>query len=188
MKMIILIIALVLISPASALEFRFNQSSTVEIPLQFDCDEIEILRYEDVPAEENLISELSSEALNNSNDSKETISKTDLKNFYKQSDFNVIGKTRKTCPASFKIKIPDDSGFYYLPVKIYAGSEESIQYVGIEVLEAEKEPEPALVSCECESCEEPMTLFESLLLTIVMLLFFCFGMLSYKIIRRFRRK
>ena len=185
--MSLVVLALVLISPASALEFRFNQSATVEIPLQFDCDEIEILRYEDVPAEENLISELSSEALNNSNDSKETISKTDLKNFYKQNDFNVIGKTRKTCPASFKIKIPDDSGFYYLPVKIYAGSEETIQYVGIEVLEVEREPEPATAECKCE-CEEPMTLFGSLLLTIAMLLFFCFGMISYKIIRRLRRK
>jgi hypothetical protein len=186
MKMMIVVLAFFLISPALAMEFKFNQSDTVEIPLQFDCDEIEILRYEDVPAEETLISESSSEELNNSKDNQ-AISKTDLKNFYKQNDFNVIGKTRKDCPASFKIKIPDEAGFYYLPIKIYAGSEETIQYIGIEVVEIEKEPEPAPISYECEPCEN-MTLFESLLLTIVILIFFVFGMLSYKIVRRLRRK
>jgi hypothetical protein len=185
MKMTIVVLAFFLISPALAMDFKFNQSDIVEIALQFDCDEIEILRYEDVPAEESRTSELSAEELNNSDN--QAVSKTDLKNFYKRNDFNVIGKTRKICPASFKIKIPDESGFYYLPIKIYAGSEETIQYIGIEVVEVEKEPEPAPISYECEPCEE-MTLFESLLLTIVLMLFFVFGMLSYKIIRRLRRK
>lgn len=186
MKASLVVLAFLLISPALAIDFKFNQSDTVEIALQFDCDEIEILRYEDVPAEESRTSELSAEEINNSKDNQ-AVSKTDLKNFYKQNDFNVIGKTRKSCPASFKLKIPDDSGFYYLPVKVYAGSEETVQYIGIEVIETEIEPEPAPAPCICEPCSE-MTLFDSLLLTIAMLVFFVIGMMSYKIIRRLRRK
>lgn len=173
-----IIVSLLLLQTVSSTdhltEFSFVQGAVAEIQFpQFRCNEIEILRYENLPVEtQKGISETGEQSQaekaqaqktesafdfitatkgsqeissTNSTESsyKETGStpqfnvKEDTKFFYKEVPFKVLGVTRKSCPASFPIKVTAQAGYYYIPLRLYSyekTAEPDIRYVGVEIL------------------------------------------------------
>ena len=211
MRWWVLVFIFLVIFPVTATEFKFNQSLVTGIRLPFfDCDDAEILRYEDVPAEENLISEGISEivseeesdisemreerdqvrsvtnSLTNKISSKTELpyetSKEDLKKFYKKNDFKVLGKTRNPCPGKFSIRTPDDPGFYYLPVKLHSAGKERLRYVGIEIVEVESKIN--FTNSTFVEVEKPKRNYLWAWFILVGLLSFLFGLIFKKSLRK----
>jgi len=179
---IAIMVSLLLLQPVHSTdhlaEFSFVQGAVAEIQFpQFRCNEIEILRYENLPVEtQKGISETGEQSQaekaqaqktesafdfitvakgsqeissTNSTESsyKETGStpqfnvKEDTKFFYKEVPFKVLGVTRKSCPASFPIKVTAEPGYYYIPLRLYGyekTAEPDIRYVGVEILPAQQ--------------------------------------------------
>ena len=170
--LLLLIVSLLLLKPALPLdhpgEFSFEEGSVAEIRFnQFPCNEIEILRYENLPVEtlkglaesgeqtqteqfesektESIFGFINGTQRKESTESsyKETGTspflniKDDTKYFYKEVPFKVIGVTRKTCPATFPIKITAEAGYYYIPLRLYhyeKSADLDIRYVGVEII------------------------------------------------------
>jgi len=130
-------------------QFIFEENSIAQLELS-DCSYAEWLFYLEQPIEkesetniQNLIekqnksnfelfSQLSKFEIYEKESEGPNSQVETIKSVYKENKIKLIGPAKQPCPANFTIILPE-AGHYYIPIKLYFGTEYEIRYFGLDV-------------------------------------------------------